>query len=163
MTDRIEKEVLLRAPLDRVWRAISDSRQFGEWFGARFEGEFVAGEWLNGTIAATAVDAEVARMQEPYAGTPFRILVVRVEPPRHLSFKWHPYPPEEGGDSEEAPMTLVSFDLREREDGVVLEIVEAGFDRIPLERRAAAFTSNEQGWTMQSRLIGKYLARERPE
>jgi uncharacterized protein YndB with AHSA1/START domain len=163
MADRIEKEILLRAPLDRVWRAISESRQFGQWFGARFEGEFAAGEWLDGTIASTAVDEEVAHMQEPHAGTPFRILVVRVEPQHHLSFKWHPYPPDENADVAGAPMTLVSFDLEQRADGVLLKIVESEFDQIPLERRAAAFTANEGGWSIQSRLIEKYLAQARPE
>jgi uncharacterized protein YndB with AHSA1/START domain len=163
MTDRIEKEVLLRAPLSRVWDAISDARQFGLWFGARFDGEFVAGAWLHGTIAATTVDSEIAAMQEPHAGTPFRILVERVEPMRHLSFKWHPYAVDQNADYAREPMTLVSFALEERPDGVLLRIVESGFEQIPLERRAAAFTANEGGWTHQSRLIEKYLAQIAPE
>ena len=42
-TDRIEKTVLLRAPLARVWRAVSDAKEFGTWFGVEFDGPFVAG------------------------------------------------------------------------------------------------------------------------
>jgi uncharacterized protein YndB with AHSA1/START domain len=79
-TDRIEKKVLLRAPRERVWRAISDSKQFGNWFGVEFDGPFVAGAHLTGRITPTKVDAEVAKSQEPYAGAPFECTIETVEP-----------------------------------------------------------------------------------
>lgn len=156
MTDRIEKTVVLRAPLERVWRAIGDSQQFGQWFGARFEGPFVAGQPLKGKIVPTSMDAEIARLQKPHEGTPFEVLVVRVDPPKHLSFKWHPYAKDV--DTADEPMTLVSFDLEPHADGVLLTITESGFDGIPLDRRAAAFKANEGGWTMQARLVERYVA-----
>jgi len=81
-TDRIEKSLLLRAPRDRVWRAISDSKQFGSWFGVEFEGPFVAGKGIVGKMVTTTVDAEVAKRQEPYKGHRFEFAVDRVEPMR---------------------------------------------------------------------------------
>jgi uncharacterized protein YndB with AHSA1/START domain len=127
-TDRIEKKVLLRAPRDRVWSAISDARQFGTWFGVEFDGPFAAGAAMRGRITPTQVDPEVAKMQEPHTGKAFDITVDRIEPPKLFSFRWQ------------------------------LTITESGFDKIPLERRAKAFAANEGGWTHQAELIAKYLA-----
>jgi uncharacterized protein YndB with AHSA1/START domain len=89
--DRIEKTVVLKATLQRVWHAISDATSFGTWFGIEFDGPFAEGEWLSGRIVPTRVDPEVARLQEPYAGALVRILVERIEPMRRFSFRWHPY------------------------------------------------------------------------
>jgi uncharacterized protein YndB with AHSA1/START domain len=157
-TDRIEKRVVLRAPLERVWRAISDSKEFGSWFGVEFEGPFVPGTRLTGRITPTTADAEVARAQEPYAGTAFEISVDRIEPMQLFSFRWHPYAVKPGVDYASEPTTLVVFELSEAAGGTELVITESGFDRIPVERRAEAFTSNEKGWTAQAMLIEKYLA-----
>ena len=158
VTDRIQKAALLRAPLDRVWHAISDAQQFGAWFGVELDGPFVAGAQLTGRIVPTKVDPEVAKSQEPYAGTPFVCIIERIEPQRHLSFRWHPYAVESDVDYTSEPMTLVTFALREVPGGTQLTITESGYDRIPLQRRAAAFEANEGGWEAQLALIEKYLA-----
>src|SRR5882757_1315275 len=157
-TDRIEKEVLLRAPLDRVWRAISDSSEFGRWFGVTLDGPFVAGNSLNGVITPTTVDDDVARQQEPHTGQSDTWHVVAVEPQRRLAFCWHPYAVEPGADYSQEPTTLVEFTLTEAPDGVLLKIVESGFDAIPEERRTAAFDANSGGWAAQTQLVQKYLA-----
>jgi uncharacterized protein YndB with AHSA1/START domain len=157
-TDRIEKKILLRAPRERVWRAISDAKQFGSWFGVAFDAPFAEGARLNAKIVPTTVDAEVAKMQEPYAGKAFEWTVEHVEPMRRISFRWHPYAVEEGIDYSKEPTTLIEFDLADAPGGVLLTITESGFDQIPLERRAKAFKANEGGWEMQTRLIEKYLA-----
>jgi uncharacterized protein YndB with AHSA1/START domain len=156
-TDRIEKKILLRAPVARVWRAISDSKQFGSWFGVEFNGPFVAGSHLTGRIVPTSVDAEVAKSQEPYAGALFECTIERVEPMRLFAFRWHPFAVDPGVDYSREPSTHVAFELEEVTGGTRLTITESGFDRIPLERRAKAFTANEQGWTAQSRLIEKFV------
>jgi uncharacterized protein YndB with AHSA1/START domain len=153
MTDRIEKSAVLRAPLDRVWRAISDSAEFGTWFGMRVDGPFVAGATLTGVITETAVDEDVAAQQRPYAGTAFPLHVVTVEPPRLLAFRWNPLKETEFADL----TTLVEFTLSEVDDGVLLEIVESGFDALPESHRAAAFTDNSGGWTAQLTLVGRYV------
>jgi uncharacterized protein YndB with AHSA1/START domain len=157
-TDRIEKEVVLRAPLERVWRAISDAEEFGRWFGVRFDGPFVAGTSVTGVITPTAVDEDVARAQEPYAGHSDIWQIVSVEPQRRLAFRWHPYAVESGTDYAEEPTTLVEFTLAETDDGVLLRIVESGFDKIPAQRRASAFEANSEGWAAQTQLVRKYLA-----
>jgi uncharacterized protein YndB with AHSA1/START domain len=158
-TDRIEKKVLLHAPQDRVWSAISDARQFGTWFGVAFDTPFVAGARLTGRVTPTQVDADVAKSQQPYAGAAFEIVIDRIEPMRLFSFRWHPFAVDPGVDYSQEPTTLVVFELQQAPGGTLLTITESGFDRIPLARRAKAFTANEQGWTAQAKLIEKYVAR----
>lgn len=156
--DRIEKEAVLRAPLDRVWRAISDADEFGQWFGVRFDGPFVAGTSVTGVITPTTVDEDVARAQEPHAGKSSPWQIVAVEPQRRLAFRWHPYGVEDDVDYSKEPTTLVEFTLAETDDGVLLRIVESGFDAIPAERRVSAFESNSEGWAAQTEMVRKYLA-----
>jgi uncharacterized protein YndB with AHSA1/START domain len=157
-TDQIEKQILLRAPHARVWQALTDAREFGTWFGMKFDGSFTPGAHVAGIIVPTAVDAEVARAQQPYAGTPFEITIDRIEPERRFAFRWHPFAVAPGVDYSHEPTTLVEFILEDVPDGVMLTVRESGFDRVPLERRAKAFAANEGGWTIQMRLIEKYLA-----
>ena len=159
-TDTIEKKVLLRAPLSRVWRAISDSYEFGTWFGVTFEGPFVAGTPVSGKITGTKVDREVAELQKPHEGKAFNIIVEQMEPERLFSFRWHPYAIEPGMDYSKEPTTLVTFLLEETLEGVQLTLTESGFEQIPLERRAKAFSANDGGWSHQMVLIAKYLAND---
>jgi len=157
-TDRIEKQILLRASRERVWRAISDSSQFGKWFGVSLQGPFLQGHRVAGHIVPTSVDPEVAKMQEPWAGMACDFYIERIEPMDRFSFRWHPGAEEAGPDASEDAMTTVMFELKDAPGGVLLTITETGFDRIPLERRAKAFADNEGGWEMQTKLIEKYLA-----
>jgi uncharacterized protein YndB with AHSA1/START domain len=157
-TDRIEKEVLLQAPLDRVWRAISDADEFGRWFGVRFDGPFVAGRPVNGVMTPTDVDETVAASQEPYEGEPGTWYIVAVEPPRRFAYRWHPYAVDSDADYSAEPTTLVEFTLTETDGGVLLRIVESGFDAIPAERRVSAYEANSEGWAIQTQLVRKYLA-----
>lgn len=157
-TDRIEKKILLRAPREVVWRAITDSSQFGQWFGVSIQGPFVAGQRVAGRIVPTAVDPEVAKMQEPWRGAPCDFQVKRIEPMTLFSFRWHPGELLPGPETPDDQMTTVAFELADAPDGVMLTITETGFDRVPLERRAKAFADNDAGWEMQARLIGKFLA-----
>jgi uncharacterized protein YndB with AHSA1/START domain len=43
MSDRVEKTIELRAPVSRVWRALTDHVEFGAWFRVRLDGPFVPG------------------------------------------------------------------------------------------------------------------------
>src|SRR5438034_865037 len=110
-TDRIEQKALLRAPRERVWRAISDSKQFGSWFGVRFDGPFVAGKSIDGRIEPTTVDPEVAKLQAPHKGTRFEVAVDLIDPMRTFSFRWHPYAIEPKVDYSKEHATLVVFEL----------------------------------------------------
>jgi uncharacterized protein YndB with AHSA1/START domain len=156
-TDRIEKKILLRAPRQRVWRALSDSTEFGTWFGMKFDGPFAPGAIMRGVIVPTTVNAEVANAQKPYEGMPFEITIEQMERERLFSFRWHPSAVERGVDYSAEPTTLVVFALEEVANGVMLTVTESGFDRIPLARRAKAFTANEGGWGMVVKLIEEYL------
>jgi uncharacterized protein YndB with AHSA1/START domain len=156
-TDRIEKTVLLRASLERVWRALADAGEFGDWFGLELDGAFVPGAQINGRIKPTKVDPAVAEMQQKYVGMELALFVDRVEPMRLLSYRWHPFAVQRDVDYSNEPMTLVTFTLEPAEGGTLLRVVESGFDSIPLERRAAAFESNQGGWTIQMQLIEKFL------
>jgi uncharacterized protein YndB with AHSA1/START domain len=154
--NQIEKQTVLRAPLERVWQAIIDSKRFGTWFGVEFDGPFVFASTVTGRISPTKVDPEVAKLQEPYRGTPFVVHIEAVEPMRRFAFRWHPYPVDDANDFTNDPGTLVTFELDEVSEGVHLTITESGFDRIPIERRASVFAGNEGGWRHQLVLITKY-------
>jgi uncharacterized protein YndB with AHSA1/START domain len=156
-SDRIEKKILLHAPRARVWRAVSDSREFGSWFGVRFDGPFVPHGRMRGVITPTTVDPEVAKLQKPHEGKSFEITVDRIEPERLFSFRWHPFAIEPGVDYSSEPTTLIVFTLEEAGNDTMLTVTESGFDQIPLARRAKAFDANDHGWAAQMTLIEKYL------
>ncbi len=159
-TDRIEKKILLRAPKHRVWRALSDSTEFGTWFGVKFEGPFVPGASVRGVLVTTSVDSEVAKAQAPYKGMTFEIIIEQMEPEHLFSFRWHPYAHDPSVDYSAEPTTLVAFTLEEVAGGVMLTVAESGFDRIPLARRAKAFNANEGGWSMMVKVLEKYVVHE---
>ena len=159
-TDRIEKKILLCASRKRAWRALSDSKEFGTWFGMKFDGPFAPGATMRGVIVPTQVNADVAKAQKPYEGLPFEITIEKMEPERLFSFRWHPNAVERGVDYSAEPTTLIEFVLEEVTDGILLTVTESGFDRIPLARRAKAFTANEQGWGMVVKLLEEYLVQK---
>ena len=146
-TDRIEKRVLLRAPRSRVWRAISDAKEFGTWFRMSLDGAFVAGRTVQAKVTIPG-----------YEHLKVEIQVERIEPERYFSYRWHPYPNDPKVDYSTEPTTLVEFTLDEAEGGTALTIVESGFDRIPLARRAEAFRMNHQGWEGQAKNLASYVA-----
>jgi uncharacterized protein YndB with AHSA1/START domain len=158
-SDRIEKKVLLHAPLKRVWTALADSTEFGIWFGMKFDGRFTPGALMRGVIVPTKVNEEVAKAQQKYEGLPVEITIEKMEPERLFSFRWHPYAIERGVDYSTEPTTLIEFVLEEMKDGVLLTVTESGFDQIPLARRVKAFTANEEGWGMVLKLIEEYFVR----
>jgi uncharacterized protein YndB with AHSA1/START domain len=145
-TDRIEHRVELRAPLTRVWRAISNAEEFGTWFGMKFDGAFTEGKPIRGMITFKAAEHTL------------EMLVVRIDPERYFSYRWHPYAIDPGVDYSAEPTTLVEFKLEEIEGGTAVTIVESGFDRIPLARRAEAFRMNDQGWAGQIKKLAQYVA-----
>jgi uncharacterized protein YndB with AHSA1/START domain len=161
-TDRIEKRILLRAPQERVWRAIADAEEFGSWFGMELDGRFTPGSQITGRIMPTKADAEVAEMQEKYAGTPVALHIDRIEPEKLFSFRWHPFALDPAVDYSSEPMTVVTFMLEPAEGGTLLTIAESGFDGIPLKRRVDAFEANEEGWALMVGIIEKHLLLPQP-
>jgi uncharacterized protein YndB with AHSA1/START domain len=146
-TDRIEKKMFLKAPRSRVWRAIANAQEFGEWFGVKLEGAFAPGARLEGRITSKG-----------YEHLTMEVTVERVEPEELFSYRWHPYAIDPNVEYSSEPTTLVEFRLKEVQGGTELTVVESGFDRIPLERRDTAYRMNEQGWAAQLKNIERYLA-----
>jgi uncharacterized protein YndB with AHSA1/START domain len=146
-TDRIEKEIVLRAPRSRVWHALADAEQFGAWFGIKLDGAFAPGTRVRGQITSPGNEHVTIEFD-----------VERMDPESRLSYRWHPYPMESGVDLSSEPTTLVEFHLEEVAGATHLTVVESGFDRIPQSRRAEAFRMNDAGWTEQLENIARYVA-----
>ncbi len=150
MNDLIEKEIELSAPLSRVWLALTDYREFGEWFRVKLDGPFLHGQVSRGRISHPG-----------YEHLTWEVVVHEMEPERLFSFEWHPYAIDPHKDySKEAP-TLVEFRLQATANGTRLALTESGFDKLPADRRLEAFRSNEGGWTEQLKNIEAYLAQSR--
>jgi uncharacterized protein YndB with AHSA1/START domain len=147
MTDRIEKQIQLRAPRSRVWRAIADKTEFGAWFGVKFPlGTFAAGEKVSGPITYPGYEHLIMDIE-----------VVQVTTERTLSYRWHPYDIDPAVDLSAEPTTLVTFTLEENDGGTLLTIVESGFDRILANRRDDAFRMNDSGWAEQTVNIQRHV------
>lgn len=147
MDYQIEKRIELKAPVSRVWRALTDHREFGEWFRVNLEGPFVPGE--------------TARGQTTYPGyehLKFEAVVQKMEPEQFFSYTWHPYAVDPNVDYSTEKPTLVEFRLEPTASGTLLTVTESGFDKIPANRRDEAFRMNEGGWAIQMENIGRYVA-----
>ena len=144
--ERIEKQIELKAPVSRVWRALTDYREFGEWFRVKFEGPFVAGQVSRGQI--TYPGYEHLRME---------VVVQKIEPERYFSYTWHPYAVDPKVDYSKETPTLVEFRLEKSATGTLLKITESGFDKIPSHRRMEAFRMNEGGWEQQLKNIASHV------
>jgi uncharacterized protein YndB with AHSA1/START domain len=166
-TDRIEKQVTFRATVARVWRAISDAREFGSWFGVTLDGAFAEGRTLKGTWEGKFDEAGIQEFQKKAGLEPSGVklpkgpvvfcTVERVEPETYFSFRWIPYGIDAEADPDGEPTTLVEFRLEPVAGGTLLTIVESGFDRVPAHRRARAFRMNQGGWAAQSENLRRHV------
>jgi uncharacterized protein YndB with AHSA1/START domain len=165
--DTIEKQVILRAPVSRVWQAITNAKEFGRWFGIDLEGEFVVGKAITGTFSAALNEAAIHDYQRRLGLPPSKVklpdahsvfcTVECIEPEEYFSFRWIPYGLDADCDPETEPTTLVEFRLAKVAQGTFLTIVESGFERVPLHRRERAFRMNEGGWIAQAQTIQNYI------
>jgi uncharacterized protein YndB with AHSA1/START domain len=169
VTDRIEKEVVLRAPVSRVWRALTDAEEFGRWFGMTLDQPFAAGRTVTGTFHGQFDEAQIMQHQRELGVEPSKIrppaanavfcTVQSLEPERYFSFRWIPYGLDAESDPETEPTTLVEFRLEPVPEGTRLVIVESGFDAVPPHRRARAFRMNEGGWQAQAENLRRHVER----
>ena len=150
MNDRIEKRIELKASVSRVWRALTDHREFGQWFRVKLEGPFVPGQVSRGQITYPG-----------YEHLKWEAVVEKMEPERLFSLTWHPYAVDPKIDYSKEPATLVEFRLEATPDGTRLTLTESGFDKIPAGRRLEAFRMNDGGWAEQLKNIESHVA-ERP-
>jgi uncharacterized protein YndB with AHSA1/START domain len=146
ISDRIEKRILLHAPKSRVWRALTDAREFGTWFQVDLEGPFQVGRSVQGRV--TYPGFEHLRLE---------VTVERIDAERLFSFRWHPHAVDPKVDYSREPTTLVEFRLEDAPGGVLLTVTESGFDRIPPSRRDEAFRMNSRGWEAQMGSIARHV------
>ena len=149
MADRIEKRIELKAPVSRVWRALTDHREFGEWFRVKLDGPFVAGQVSRGHITHPG-----------YEHVKWEATVQKMEPERLFSFTWHPYAVDPNIDYSKETPTLVEFRLAKTATGTHLTLTESGFENIPAHRRAEALRMNEGGWTQQMMNIESHVTQK---
>jgi uncharacterized protein YndB with AHSA1/START domain len=138
MTDSIEKTTDIAAPIERVWRALTDHEAFGQWFGVAVEGPFAVGQPSRGHITYPG-----------YEHVDWDAIVEWMEPPTRFAFRWHPYAVERGVDYSAEPRTRVEFTLEPIATGTRLTVVETGFDALPAHRRADCLRMNDSGWAEQ--------------
>ena len=150
MDDRIEKRIELKASVSRVWRALTDHREFGEWFRVKLDGPFVPGQISRGQITYPG-----------YEHLKWEAVVQKMESERLFSFTWHPYAVDPKTDYSKETPTLVEFRLKKTPTGTLLLLTESGFDKISSGRRIEAFRMNDGGWTEQMKNIESYVA-QRP-
>lgn len=148
-TDTIEKRRIIKAPRSRVWRAISDYREFGSWFRMAFEAPFVPGAVVKGAVQEKGYEHAIAT-----------VWIERVEPEHTLTMRWHPYALDPNHDYSGEPKTLIVFALADHPDGTELTITESGFDAIPEWRRAEALRMNTGGWAIQIERVSAYVTRD---
>ena len=148
MTDRIEKSIELNAPIERVWRALTDHEEFGKWFRVKLDGPFVPGEIARGRITYPG-----------YEHLKWEATVKQMEEPRLFSFTWHPYAVDPDVDYSGETPTLVEFRLQPTSKGTRLTLVESGFDAVPKKRMPEAMRMNDGGWTEQMKNIQAHVER----
>src|ERR1700694_3217411 len=146
MDSVLEKRVELKAPVSRVWRALTDYREFGEWFRVKLEGPFVPGQISRGQITYPG-----------YEHVTWQATVQKMEHERLFSFTWHPYAVDPKVDYSQEHPTLVEFKLEKTPSGTLLTVTESGFDKIPAHRRAEAFPRNEAGLAIQLQNIERHV------
>jgi uncharacterized protein YndB with AHSA1/START domain len=147
MNNQIEKRIELEAPVSRVWRALTDYREFGQWFRVKLDGPFVPGQTARGQITYPG-----------YEHVKWEAVVQKMEPERLFSFTWHPYSVDSKIDYSKETPTLVEFRLEKTSNGTLLLLTESGFDKIPGDRRLEAFRRNDGGWTEQMKNIENHVA-----
>ena len=147
MNNQIEKRIELQVPVSRVWRALTDYREFGEWFRVKLDGPFAPGQVSHGQITYPG-----------YEHLRWEAVVQRMEPEWLFSFTWPPYSVDPYIDYSKETPTLVEFRLEKTTSGTLLLLTESGFDKIPSERRLEAFRMNDGGWTEQMKNIENHIA-----
>lgn len=144
--DRFEKVVDLEASVSRVWRALTDHEEFGQWFRVRLDGPFQLGETTTGNI--TYPGCEHMKWVS---------VTERMERDRLFAFSWPPSTVDPDSAFDEDAKVLVEFRLLPHENGTRLTITETGFLQFPESKRLEVLRSNKEGWDMQAENIAAHL------
>ena len=149
-TDRVERSILINASRERVWRALTNAEEFGAWFGANLSGQvFMPGQRARGPLSACGREQLF-----------FDAVIERIEPRDVLAFHWHPFAVDPAADYSQEQPTLVTFTLKDAPgNGILLTVVESGFDKVPLHRRREAFEMHSSGWDVQLQNVANYASK----
>ena len=145
-TDRIEKRIELKAPVARVWRALTDYKEFGQWFRVDLTEPFIIGKTTRGKVTYPG-----------YEHLELEVLVQEMQFERRFSFRWNPYDEDPKQEKSHELTTLVEFVLEATDTGTLLLLSESGFDALPAEGRDEAFRRNDGGWTEQMQNIKAHV------
>jgi len=145
MSDRIEKSIEINALVSRVWQALTDYREFSQWFRVMLEKPFEVGKTNGG------------RLTHPEYNHIWEATILKMEPERYFSLTWHPFAHEKARDYSKETPTLVEFTLESTAAGTLLRVVESGFDSVPGDRRAEAFHAHDSGWEAQLNNIARHV------
>jgi uncharacterized protein YndB with AHSA1/START domain len=146
VNERIERVIELKASPSRVWRALVDHEEFGQWFGVKLQSPFVVGQATRGNITYPGYEHIV-----------MEVVVQTMEREKRFAFTWHPYAIDPKTDYSNEEPTLVEFTLQPIDTGTRLIVSESGFGKIPAWRRDEAFRMNSGGWTEQIKNIHAHL------
>jgi uncharacterized protein YndB with AHSA1/START domain len=139
--DRIEREIVIDAPVEVVWAVVTEPGHVGKWFGDSATIDLRPG----GEATLTWDEHGTARAR-----------VERVDPPHSFAFRWaRPAGAEPGkGNS-----TLVEFTLRPEGEGTRLRVIETGFGELDLseEEKTTYLGENEQGWDEELGDLREYV------
>jgi uncharacterized protein YndB with AHSA1/START domain len=133
---RIDRQIEIAAPIDRVWRALTNPAELSAWFQVTIEGEIAAGKEVQMTTT------HLAKNQQS-----FRVLFVELDAPRKFVWQWHPGMKDPQVDYSKEPRTTVTFTLEQHGRGTRVSVAETGFDAISLDRRAKVHQDNSGGWS----------------
>jgi uncharacterized protein YndB with AHSA1/START domain len=142
--DHIERETVIKAPVERVWTLITEPEHLGRWFGdAGAEIDLRPG----GEMVVRWTEHGVSRGR-----------VVAVDPPTGFSYRWAPFKDPAGDEPVEGNSTLVEFTLAPEGDGTRLRVVESGFSSLAASeaQRAANHAGNTRGWQIELDELRRY-------
>ncbi len=143
----IERQIEIKAPMAKVFLALTDSKQFGQWFKVKLDGPFVAGKTTTGMNLSKGFEM------------PMQFIIREIKPETYFSYSWTPFPMDRTIDYSKEEPTLVEFFLSTSSKGTLVKVKESGFDKITASRRAKAFEMHSGGWEAQLQNIEAFLAK----
>lgn len=130
--EQIEHEIIIDAPVARVWAIITEAEHIKQWFA------------FDGAEIDLRPGGELV-MQWKEHGT-YHARIVRIDPERLFSYRWARLAGQQPGDGNS---TLVEFTLSPEGNGTRLRVVESGFRDLdlPEAEQAEWAADNTQGWS----------------
>lgn len=143
LQDTINREVVISAPMERVYSAISDAKELAKWFPDAIEGEIRPGE-------RPVFDfGEYGKHS---------IYVVATDPHSYVAYRWIPGGTESFiGDVLEKPNTLCEFHLDEIPEGTRVRLIESGFASLPADFYEKAYKDNSGGWNVMIARLKRFV------